>query len=110
MDCDGPGLVHPGPPPAAEPPPSMIVCSCNIITRREIEAVIEGLLADDPYAVLTPGLIYHRLGKRGRCCSCFPHVSRVLVEHGTLVRERIAKGQALEPGDEEEDLPAAEAC
>ena len=71
----------------------MIVCSCNIITSRDIEAVIERLLADDPYAVLTPGLIYHRLGRRGRCCGCFPQVSRILVEHGTLVRARLAAGE-----------------
>ena len=78
----------------------MIVCSCNVITKREIEAVIERLLTDDPYAVLTPGLIYHRLGKRGRCCSCFPHVVRILVEHGTTVREAIT-GEDL-PGEAEE--------
>ena len=71
----------------------MIVCSCNIITRREIETVIERILADDPLAVLTPNLLYHRLGKRGRCCSCFPHVSQILVEHGTVTRERIAAGE-----------------
>ena len=34
----------------------MIVCSCNVITRGDIEAVIEEILRDDPYAVLTPGL------------------------------------------------------
>lgn len=70
----------------------MIVCSCNIIVRREIEAVIEAILAEDPYAVLTPGLLYHRLGRRGKCCGCFPHVSRILVEHGSLVRARIEAG------------------
>jgi bacterioferritin-associated ferredoxin len=74
----------------------MIVCSCNIITRRDIEAVIERILVDDPFAVLTPNLLYHRLGRRGRCCSCFPHVSTILVEHGTRVRERIAAGEPLE--------------
>lgn len=80
----------------------MIVCSCNIITRRDIETVIETILADDPYAVLTPGLIYHRLGRRGRCCGCFPHVSRILVEHGTLVRERLESGERLQAGAEDE--------
>jgi bacterioferritin-associated ferredoxin len=74
----------------------MIVCSCNIITRGDIEAVIEEILAGDPYAVLTPGLIYHRLGRRGRCCGCFPHVSRILVEHGTAMRERMARGEWTE--------------
>ena len=75
----------------------MIVCSCNIITRRHIEAVIERLLADDPYAVLTPNLIYHRLGRRGRCCGCFPQVSRILVEHGELIRARIKRGAFPDP-------------
>jgi hypothetical protein len=76
----------------------MIVCSCNIITRRDIETVIERILTDDPYAVLTPNLIYHRLGRRGRCCGCFPQVSRILVDHAILVRERIERGE----------MPAAE--
>ena len=64
----------------------MIVCSCNVITRRDVESVIEEILVEDPYAVLTPNLLYHRLGRRGKCCGCFPHVSRILVEHATIVR------------------------
>ena len=70
----------------------MIVCSCNLITRRDIEGVIDGILADDPYAVLTPGLIYHRLKKRGRCCGCFPQVSRILVEHSMEIRAQLEDG------------------
>lgn len=88
----------------------MIVCSCNIITRRDIEAVIERLLADDPYAVLTPNLIYHRLGRRGRCCGCFPQVTDILVEHAIAVRARIERGEspgALTPDDADALLPAA---
>ena len=71
----------------------MIVCSCNVITRRDVESVIEEILVADPYAVLTPNLLYHRLGRRGKCCGCFPHVTQILVEHGTLVRQRIAVGE-----------------
>jgi bacterioferritin-associated ferredoxin len=78
----------------------MIVCSCNIVTRREIEAVIERLLADDPYAILTPNLIYHRMGKRGRCCGCFPHVTRIMVEHTIAVRQQIERGETPDPDDE----------
>jgi bacterioferritin-associated ferredoxin len=86
----------------------MIVCSCNIIVRRDIEAVIEAILAEDPYAVLTPGLLYHRLGRRGKCCGCFPHVSQILVEHGTYVRERIAAGtMPVRDEDEDEKRPTA---
>jgi bacterioferritin-associated ferredoxin len=80
----------------------MIVCSCNVIARREIEAVIEEILVDDSYAVLTPGLLYHRLGRRGKCGGCFPHVSRILVDHGDVVRARIAAGTAPEPASTDE--------
>ena len=58
----------------------MIVCHCNVISRAEIEVVVDQLLAGDPYAVITPGRVYHRLGKRGRCCNCFPLVVQILVE------------------------------
>jgi bacterioferritin-associated ferredoxin len=88
----------------------MIVCSCNVITRRDVESVIEEILVADPYAVLTPNLLYHRLGRRGKCCGCFPHVSQILVEHGTLVRERIEGGECPAPAmDAEEDSSSAAA-
>ena len=67
----------------------MIVCHCNVITRRQIESMIEQLLAHDPYAVLTPGLIYHQLGKCGKCCGCFPQVTQMLIEHGDAIRAKL---------------------
>jgi len=87
----------------------MIVCSCNVITRRDVELVIEEILGDDPYAVLTPNLLYHRLGRRGKCCGCFPHVSRILVEHGTLVRQAIDDG-AMPARDPERTKDSSEAA
>lgn len=84
----------------------MIVCSCNLITRRDIEGVIEAVLAEDAHAVLTPGLIYHRLNRRGRCCGCFPQVSRILVECVMEFRARPADGVA----DVEEIREAEEAA
>jgi bacterioferritin-associated ferredoxin len=82
----------------------MIVCSCNIISRRDIESAVEEILAEDAYAVLTPGLVYHRLGKRGKCGGCFPHAVRILVEHGDAVRARLeAQG-----GGAEDDEPRVE--
>ena len=87
----------------------MIVCSCNVITRRDVESVIEEILLDDPYAVLTPNLLYHRLGRRGKCGGCFPHVSRILVEHSTIVRQSIeSSGSAAHVADDEsESAPEA---
>ncbi|SER15450.1 BFD-like [2Fe-2S] binding domain-containing protein [Faunimonas pinastri] len=74
----------------------MIVCSCNLITRGDIENVITRLVVDDPYAVLTPGLIYRELGKRGKCGGCFPQVSRLIVDFGAEIRDRVLAGQAIE--------------
>ena len=84
----------------------MIVCSCNIITRRDVESVIEEILSDDPYAVLTPNLLYHRLGRRGKCCGCFPHVTQILIEHGTLVRKAIEDGAMPQRNPEQAKEPS----
>jgi len=52
----------------------MLVCSCNFITDKEIRAVINELLDDDCWQLIVPAKVYHAMGKRGRCCGCFPGV------------------------------------
>jgi len=42
----------------------MIVCSCNMITAKDIHEAVSALRTKDPFVVLTPGLIYKTLGKR----------------------------------------------
>lgn len=58
----------------------MIICSCNVITEAEIASAVMELLHEDPWRVIAPVQIYHALGKRGKCCSCFPNVIEVIVE------------------------------
>lgn len=58
----------------------MIVCSCNIIKHHEIEDAILELLHDNPWRLVTPGLVYRSLAKHGKCCGCFPGVLDVIVE------------------------------
>jgi bacterioferritin-associated ferredoxin len=58
----------------------MIVCSCNVIMKREIEEEISRLLEKDSWQLITPGVVYHAMKKRGRCCGCFPNVISVIVE------------------------------
>lgn len=48
----------------------MIVCSCNAITHRDIHAAIEWMRASDPYTIITPGKVYHALGKSPDCGGC----------------------------------------
>jgi hypothetical protein len=57
----------------------MIVCSCNIITRREIERTITDLLDEDCWRLIVPLQVYHAMKKRGRCCGCFAEVTQIIV-------------------------------
>ena len=56
----------------------MIVCHCNVITDADIRSAVADLLAADPHRLLTPGLVYATLGKRGKCCGCFPNAIAVI--------------------------------
>lgn len=59
----------------------MIVCSCNVVTSAEIEAVVEELIASDPDVVLTPGMIYRAMGVRPKCGTCLGHVVDLMHAH-----------------------------
>lgn len=50
----------------------MIVCQCRNITDRDIHAAIDWMRASDPGAVITPGRVYHALGKSADCGGCMP--------------------------------------
>ena len=58
----------------------MVVCSCNVIAKREIEEAIIGLLNVDAWQLITPGAVYHAMKQRGRCCGCFSDVISIVVE------------------------------
>ncbi|WP_149776401.1 (2Fe-2S)-binding protein [Ruegeria intermedia] len=50
----------------------MIVCHCTNITDHDIRAAIDWMRAADPQAIVTPGKIYHALGKSADCGGCMP--------------------------------------
>ena len=76
----------------------MIVCSCNVIMLSEIEEVILDFLEEEPWQLITAGMIYHAMQKRGKCCGCFPRVIDVIVQVTTEYHERLSSSQAdLEP-------------
>lgn len=58
----------------------MLICHCNIITARDIEAVVLEMLHADPWQLIVPAKVYHAMQKRGRCCSCFPNVVDIIVQ------------------------------
>lgn len=50
----------------------MIVCHCMGISDRDIRAAVDWMRAADPDTIITPGKIYHALGKRADCGGCMP--------------------------------------
>lgn len=50
----------------------MIVCHCLSISDHEIRAAVKWMRAADPDTIITPGKIYHALGKRADCGGCMP--------------------------------------
>lgn len=57
----------------------MLICHCNVITEKEIEQAIIGLLDQDPWQLIVPAKVYHSLKKRSRCCGCFPNVVDTII-------------------------------
>ncbi|TIW43252.1 MAG: (2Fe-2S)-binding protein, partial [Mesorhizobium sp.] len=41
----------------------MLICHCNIITEKEIEQTIVGLLDQDPWQLIVPANIYRAMQK-----------------------------------------------
>ncbi|MDE4174935.1 (2Fe-2S)-binding protein [Phaeobacter sp. PT47_59] len=50
----------------------MIVCHCTQITDHDIHAAIDWMRTSDPQTIITPGKIYHALGKAADCGGCMP--------------------------------------
>jgi bacterioferritin-associated ferredoxin len=50
----------------------VIVCHCQNITDRDINAAIDWMRAADARSIVTPGRVYHALGKRADCGGCLP--------------------------------------
>ncbi|PRY24196.1 BFD-like [2Fe-2S] binding protein [Aliiruegeria haliotis] len=50
----------------------MIVCHCQNITDRDIDAAIDWMRAADDSTIITPGKIYRALGKTADCGGCMP--------------------------------------
>ncbi|MFC4216339.1 bacterioferritin-associated ferredoxin [Pseudophaeobacter arcticus] len=50
----------------------MIICHCTAITDHDIHAAIDWMRSADPKTIITPGKIYHALGKAADCGGCMP--------------------------------------
>ena len=50
----------------------MIVCHCQSISDHDIRAAVAWMRSADADTIITPGKIYHALGKRADCGGCMP--------------------------------------
>lgn len=50
----------------------MIVCSCTIISDRDIETGLLEILGRPDAPIPTPGIVFRQLRKRMNCCGCAP--------------------------------------
>lgn len=62
----------------------MIVCHCMNITDHDIHAAIDWMRAADPDTIISPGRIYHALGKSAECGGCMPLFLDTMRRNGNL--------------------------
>ena len=80
----------------------MLICSCSVISDRDIRAAVEWMRAADPLTVVTPGKVYRALGKRPDCGGCIAHFVAAIecqVTTGVPDLKRNLPGQKSGKGD-----------
>jgi bacterioferritin-associated ferredoxin len=52
--------------------PELIICSCNVITDRDIDVAVSEIMSTGPGLLPTPGVVFRHLNKKMNCCRCAP--------------------------------------
>ena len=50
----------------------MIVCSCAVVSSRDIENAVIEIMSRKLAPLPTPGVVFRHLNKKMNCCSCAP--------------------------------------
>jgi hypothetical protein len=50
----------------------MIICSCAVVTDRDLEQAVLEVMSQPNAPLPTPGVIYRHLQKKMQCCGCAP--------------------------------------
>ncbi|GAA0779850.1 (2Fe-2S)-binding protein [Roseibium denhamense] len=61
----------------------MLICSCNVLSDKQLREAAEEMRADPNGKVPTPGAVFRHLGCRPRCGGCFPSVIDIIHEKGS---------------------------
>jgi hypothetical protein len=89
-----PGNVAPG---------DRILCHCNTLSVGAVLAAVDALRVERPHDLVTPGLVYRKLGTRGRCCGCFPSVV-------ALIHSQYAGGEDVEHACRDDRSDCSDLC
>ncbi|MEQ1716852.1 MAG: hypothetical protein ABL907_12835 [Hyphomicrobium sp.] len=66
----------------------MIICSCAVISDRDIDTAVVEIMSAPQALLPTPGIVFRHLNKRMNCCRCAPlTVSLVYATMDRLERE-----------------------
>lgn len=58
----------------------MIVCSCAVITDRDIDRAVIEVMSAEKALLPTPGIVFRHLQKRMNCCRCAPLAVAVIYQ------------------------------
>lgn len=58
----------------------MIICSCNVLSDKQLCKAADEMRADPNGRIPTPGAVFRHLGCRPKCGNCFPNVVRLIHE------------------------------
>ncbi len=75
----------------------MIVCHCQSISDHDIQAAVAWMRAADAGTIITPGKIYHALGKRADCGGCMPLFLDTMRAHDSFRVPMNLRGAARTP-------------
>lgn len=66
----------------------MIVCSCRVISDRDIETALLEILSAPAAPIPTPGVVFRHLQKKMNCCGCAPLAVETIYTKMTELIER----------------------
>ncbi len=50
----------------------MIICSCALVTDKDLEQAVLEIMSQPDAPLPTPGVVYRHLQKKMNCCGCAP--------------------------------------
>lgn len=72
----------------------MIICSCNVLSDKQLREAAEEMRADPNGKVPTPGAVFRQLGCRPRCGGCFPAVIDIIHEKSSEETDKMDPANA----------------